>query len=88
MKFAYVSTRVRDMPGAIIAIRALEAWQLATLVLQMIGQIALEGVSAAAFVAGEASLPVASLAAVNVAVGEFLRSRRGRCRRRGDCRRI
>lgn len=56
MAFPHVSTRVRDVPGAVDAIRAIESWLLATLEFLMVGETALAAENAAAIRAGE--LPV------------------------------
>lgn len=53
MAFADVSARVRAVPSAVDAVRALESWFLAALVFLMVGQTALEAEDATAIRAGK-----------------------------------
>lgn len=74
MTFAYVSARIRDVSGAINAIRAFESRRLAALESPMISQTALATEDAGAFGAGK-------LLAENPRVRLRLAHRRhGRCR--------
>lgn len=53
MTFAHMATCIRDVPGAVDAVRAIEAWLLAALEFLVVGEAALAAEDAAALEARE-----------------------------------